>query len=102
MPIVSRLLCFSPKKDVKDKLNELFGEDELGDDRIKYHWIRNYDSMGEWVDVWELSVWGRELCGDFLFGLHGHKDYELCPCLKEFKKYCQKVNSVLKEHSYTH
>jgi hypothetical protein len=100
-PVISRLIYLVPKKELENKLNELFGKEETGDNQIKYHWFKECDSDYEHIDVWSLKIWGREICDNYLSGLQNDTfDYDSCPCPKEFSNYCKKVNSILRKHSY--
>ena len=100
-PVISRLVYLVPKKKLEKKLNELFGKEEIGDNQIKYHWFKEWDSDYEHVDVWALKIWGRELCDNYLSGLQKDTiDYDSCLCPKEFCNFCKKVNSILRKHSY--
>ncbi len=100
-PVISRLVYLVPKKELEEKLNELFGKEETGDNQIKYHWFKEWDSDYERIDVWSLKIWGRELCNNYLSGFKKDTiNYDSCPCPKEFSNYCKKVNSILRLHSY--
>lgn len=91
---------FRPKNWLGNTLEKLYGREVLGTKKITYQWLRQDNDKGDWIDVWDFYMSGRELCKDFLFGLHGHKDYESCSCPNSFKKYCREVNSTLKKYSF--
>jgi hypothetical protein len=95
-------LHLTPIKPYHIILNKTLGKDRETDTKwIGYYWSRQWDSeTHELVDIYNLYVRGRKLCDDYLFGLHGYKDYESCPCPEKFKTFCKKTQDVLKKYSF--
>jgi len=91
---------FKPKNWIGNTLEKLYGREQYGKNEITYQWLRQDDEKGKWIDVWDFKISSRELCEDYQLGFNGHKDYDSCPCPKNFKKFCEDINSALKKYSF--
>lgn len=88
------------RKDVDDKLEDLFGEED-GMQGCKYRNIFFiFERTSENARYWRLNREGRPLCAErYAKVIDGKETYESCPCPNEFIPVCRELTDILKKHS---